>query len=159
MTKKLILGLLSTLMLVNVSYAQIVTNCVEESGAMMCKASESNVNLMNVKCNSKDGKTNCSGDYTDKTTSSLQLKCEPALSGVHCSGATGDGTTFKLACTNDGSDLKCDISDNKGESAIMNCKIGTDGLPNCSAAGNDGSAYKISCNKNGNNKSCVTNED
>lgn len=151
-------GLLFILAIINSAYAQIVTNCTEESGAMMCKASESNVNLMDMKCKSQNGKTNCSGNYVDKTSSSLHLKCEPALSGVHCSGAASDGTTFKLACTNDGSDLKCDISDNKGESATMNCKIGSDGLPNCSAAGNDGSAYKISCNKNGNNKSCITEE-
>lgn len=139
------------------SNAQITTKCVEESGNTICNATESSVNVMNIKCNSKDNKTSCSGDYKDKTTSQLQMDCHHSANGVTCLGSATDRTKFNLSCLNGGDVMKCTISDNTSESITMNCKLDINGIPNCTGHDSDGVEHNISCKGNGNSKFCTTN--
>lgn len=140
------------------TFAQITTNCLQESGVTTCKAVESGVNVMNMKCNSHESGISCGGDYTDKTTSQLQMDCQHTESRVTCRGHDSDNTKFQLSCLNNGSGLlKCNISDNQGESLMALCKLDAHGLPNCSAVDNDNQSHKINCSTTGNNqRSCIT---
>lgn len=143
----------------SVASAQVVTNCHEESGITSCKATESNVNLMNVQCSSTNGKTSCAGDYKDKTTGKLQMYCDHGESGINCNGSASDGTKFSLSCLDQKNDLmKCNIADNQGESLSMSCKMGKNGMPNCFGADNDGQKHEVACTISSNGqKTCTTN--
>lgn len=152
-----IIVIFCSIFFITLSNAQITTNCIEESGNTICNATESSVNVMNVKCNSTDNKTSCSGDYKDKTTSQLQMDCHHTIDGINCSGSATDGTKFNLSCLNGDNLMKCSISDNAGESITMNCKVGVNGIPNCTGHDSDGVEHNISCKGNGNSKSCTTN--
>ena len=157
-----LLALVATLsLLADFASAEVKTSCVRnESGVMVCNASESNLNVMNMQCkNSEAGQTNCSGDYTDKKTTPLSMNCSTKDGATSCSGGAGDGTTFKMNCTpNSASLLKCHISDNQGNSLAMDCKLNALGIPDCSGIDNQGVNHAISCaGTMGESANCSTN--
>lgn len=142
-------GLLLNLSLSSVANADVMTSCVRsESGITICQASESNLNVMNLACkNGKSGQTDCNGDYTDKTKSSLQMKCSTNNGVTSCSGSAGDGSSFAMSCAPyPDKTLKCRIADNLGESLTMTCKMGASGIPDCTGIDNQGAQHRVSCN-------------
>lgn len=149
--------------LISSSFAdRIITSCDFESGATSCVASESNNQLLDVKCvTGNSGQVSCNGNYTESSVEKLQISCNKDVKNknVSCLGRVGTDVTFQMNCIKSiESSFKCAISDNSGESLAMLCSIDKNGMPNCSGLGGNNDHHQISCNSNeGKSTSCVTN--
>ncbi|RTK93518.1 MAG: hypothetical protein EKK64_10005 [Neisseriaceae bacterium] len=138
---------------------QITTDCIKESGSTMCKAYESNQQVMNLNCNHADGKSSCSGQYFDEKANNVDMSCDIDSNSfkIKCSGGSGKDK-FSLSCGP--ADLEigkfaCDATDASDESLHVMCDMMNmaNGIPDCSGIDAKGVKHSINCNSDGNGKS------